>query len=38
VLRWLKMGIDMTQTDNRSNVVGADFKRNVTMFTLNASL
>lgn len=38
VLRWLKMGVDLALTDNTSNVSGADFKRNVTMFTLNASL
>jgi hypothetical protein len=38
VLRWLKMGVDIGLTDRSSNVTGADFKRNITMFTLNATL
>jgi hypothetical protein len=38
VLRWLKIGVDWAGTDNTSNVPTAEFKRNVTMFTLNASL
>jgi hypothetical protein len=38
VLRWLKVGVDWAGTDNTSNVPTAEFKRNVTMFTLNASL
>ena len=38
VLRWLKVGIDWAGTDNTSNVAASEFKRNVTMFTLNASL
>jgi len=38
VLRWLKVGVDWAGTDSTSNVPTAAFKRNVTMFTLNASL
>jgi hypothetical protein len=38
VLRWLKVGVDWAGTDNTSNVPTSEFKRNVTMFTLNASL
>jgi hypothetical protein len=38
VLRWLKMGVDVGLSDRSSNVTGQDFKRNITMFTLNATL
>ncbi len=38
LLRWLKMGVDITLTDSSSNVANQSFKRNVTMFTLNATL
>lgn len=38
VLRWLKVGFDWAGTDTTSNFPLAAFKRNVTMFTLNASL
>ena len=38
VLRWLKIGVDWAGTDNTSNLPAAAFKRNVTLFTLNASL
>lgn len=38
VLRWLQLGVDLSGTDSTSNVSGSAFKRNVTMFTLNASL
>lgn len=38
VLRWLQMGVDFTVTDSSSNEPGQSFKRNITMFTLNASL
>lgn len=38
VMRWLKLGVDWAGTDNSSNVPAAAFKRNVTMFTVNASL
>lgn len=38
VLRWLKMGMDFSYTDSSSTAAGQSFKRNVTMFTLNASL
>ncbi|QDL54543.1 outer membrane beta-barrel protein [Rhodoferax aquaticus] len=38
VLRWLQLGVDLSGTDSSSNSANASFKRNVTMFTLNASL
>ncbi len=38
VSRWLKLGADLSTTDNASNVSTAAFKRDVLMFTLNASL
>lgn len=38
VLRWLKVGVDLARTDNSSTDASAAYKRNVTMFTLNASL
>lgn len=38
VLRWLKVGVDWSMTDNTSNAPNAAYKRNITMFTLNASL
>lgn len=38
VLRWLKMGVDFATTDNSSNAANGAFKRDVFMFTLNASL
>ena len=38
VLRWLKIGVDWAGIDSTSNEPNAAFKRNVTMFTLNASL
>jgi hypothetical protein len=38
VLRWLKIGVDWAAIDSTSNEPAAAFKRNVTMFTLNASL
>jgi hypothetical protein len=38
VLRWLKIGVDMARTDYNSNDPTAEYKRNVFMFTLNASL
>lgn len=38
VMRWLKLGVDWANTDSTSNVPNASFKRNVTMFTVNASL
>jgi polysaccharide biosynthesis protein VpsM len=38
VLRWLKLGVDLANTDNSSNTANGAFKRNVFMFTLNASL
>ncbi len=38
LLRWLKVGLDWSLTDNSSNVPTSAFRRNVTMFTLNASL
>lgn len=37
VMRWLKMGVDFSVTDSTSNVPNASFKRNISMFTLNAS-
>lgn len=36
--RWLKVGVDLAGTDNTSNIPSAEYKRTVTMFTLNASL
>jgi hypothetical protein len=36
--RWLKLGFDFTATDNTSNISTAAYKRNISMFTLNASL
>lgn len=36
--RWLNVGIDYTTLDNTSNITGQAYKRNVAMFTLNASL
>mgnify|MGYP000860967700 FL=1 len=38
LLRWLKIGIDWSLTDNSSSVPTSAFKRNITMMTLNASL
>ncbi len=38
VLRWLKIGVDMARTNYKSNDPLAEYKRNVVMFTLNASL
>lgn len=38
VLRWLKVGVDLSKSDRSSSLIGADYSRNVTMFTLNASL
>lgn len=38
VLRWLKIGVDMATTDYSSNVPTAEYKRNIMMFTLNATL
>lgn len=38
VLRWLKVGVDLSKTDLSSNDPTAEYKRNVMMFTLNASL
>lgn len=38
VRRWLKVGIDLAGTDNTSTDPVAEYKRTVTMFTLNASL
>jgi hypothetical protein len=38
VMRWLKLGIDISSSDNSSSVSTFEYKRNVTMFTLNASL
>jgi hypothetical protein len=38
VLRWLKVGVDMANTDYSSNVPTAEYKRNIMMFTLNATL
>ena len=37
-LRWLKVGIDLATTDNKTNAVTGAFKRTVSMVTLNASL
>ncbi len=36
--RWLTVGVDFARTDNSSNVATSEYKRNVTMLTLNASL
>lgn len=36
--RWLKLGVNFDYTDNTSNDANAAFKRNITMFTVNASL
>nr|WP_315464241.1 outer membrane beta-barrel protein [uncultured Rhodoferax sp.] len=36
--RWLKVGMDYTTLDSTSNVANRAYKRNVAMFTLNASL
>lgn len=38
VLRWLKIGVDLSRSDKTSSLAGAEYTRNVTMFTLNASL
>jgi hypothetical protein len=38
VLRWVSMGIDLAHTNNKSTDVASEFKRNVIMFTLNATL
>jgi len=38
VKRWLKAGVDWSNTNNSSNVAGSAFTRNVLMFTLNATL
>jgi len=38
VKRWLKAGVDWSNTNNSSNVTGSAFTRNVLMFTLNATL
>lgn len=38
VMRWLRLGVDWAGTDNSSNDPAAAYKRNVTMFTVNASL
>lgn len=36
--RWLTLGVDFAKTDNSSNDPLSEYKRNVTKFTLNASL
>ncbi len=36
--RWLTVGVDFARTDNSSNVATSEYKRNVTMLTLNATL
>ncbi len=36
--RWLKLGVDWTSVDDSSNLSNFSYKRNITMFTLNASL
>lgn len=38
LLRWLKVGVDLARSDNSSNVPSAEYRRNISMFTLNASL
>lgn len=38
VLRWLKVGVDMSKSNRSSTEAGQNYSRNVTMFTLNASL
>ena len=38
VLRWLTMGVDMARTDQSSSDPTAEYKRNVIMFTLSATL
>jgi hypothetical protein len=38
VLRWLTIGVDMAHTNYSSNDPTAEYKRNVVMFTLNATL
>ena len=38
VYRWLKVGVDIAGTDSTSNVAGNEFKRNITMLTLDATL
>jgi hypothetical protein len=38
VLRWLKVGVDLARTNLTSSAAGAEYARNVIMFTLNASL
>lgn len=36
--RWLTMGVDLARTDQSSSDPTAEFKRNVIMFTLSATL
>ncbi|MFZ4624321.1 MAG: outer membrane beta-barrel protein [Rhodoferax sp.] len=38
LLRWLKIGADFTRTDKSSTDATTAYKRNIAMFTLNASL
>ncbi len=38
VLRWMTIGADFTRTDRKSNDPNSEFKRNVLMFTVNATL
>jgi hypothetical protein len=38
VLRWMSIGADFSRTDRQSNDPNFEFKRNVLMFTLNATL
>jgi hypothetical protein len=37
-LRWLKVGVDIATTDNKTNAATGAYKRTVSMVTLNASL
>jgi hypothetical protein len=36
--RWLNLGVDLAATDNSSNQAIAEYKKNILMVTLNASL
>lgn len=38
IRRWLKVGVDFARTDNTSNSAVNEYKRNLTMLTLDATL
>jgi hypothetical protein len=38
IRRWLKVGVDFARTDNTSNYAAYEYKRNIAMLTLEATL